>query len=125
MSIFPNPSQPDDIVPNAKELTILVGRLEKLITNYLLMAPKLQLQVRRNDIRTLLSHNLHLIDHPDFTQIWNETPLDYFLQGLYEELNLESSNIFTPITSPEGTPAFAPLSPEGWRQTLLALQKKF
>lgn len=123
--ILPPHPIPELMIPNAQELEVIAKRLQKLIMDYLQMAPKLQIQVQRSEVRKIILQSIEMIDFPDKKPLWNETPKDYFLQGLFEELNLEPGNILTEIKSPEGVSSYAPLSIPGWKESLLTLQKKF
>ena len=109
-----------------KEITRIVRRLEAIVTNHLDGA-------RRSHHPLTLDQILAVVDalRAEATGDTRPVPFSndevsfYLMDGLYEELLGEPSNIFSLAPTPDGAIRFEPLQRDFWLECLEALRRRF
>ena len=108
-----------------KEITRIVRRLEAIVTNHLEGARRSHHPLARDQF-------LAVVDalHAEATGDARPVPFSnyevsfYLMDGLYEELLGEPSNIFSATPGPDGVTRLEPLHQDFWLDCLAALRRR-
>jgi ABC-type Zn2+ transport system substrate-binding protein/surface adhesin len=116
---------PEDEAPNLSQIGSVVDKLEDVIVVYLESGAHLGLEPDADQVLHAVRQALEEA-HADenFKPAFEETPMGFYLSGLYEELVQQASNIFEQVTLEDGKARYVPLARPVWIACLQGLEAR-
>lgn len=111
--------------PTPAELIPLVRRLDEVLGEYLTPSIGMGIEVTGEDILEVVDNAIEEAIQPGHEPFFGDKDQTrkVFLEGVYEELIQQPSNIFETIRRADGKEVYVPLKPKTWQATLLMFRK--
>jgi hypothetical protein len=102
----------------------IIARLEQILTDYITMGAKMQLEIIPLDLLRVLDRVIATVEHgpqPD----WDFTnPREAFLEGLVEELLDHPNTVYEIAADEEGSTFYRALDKQTWLDSLYQLREQ-
>lgn len=100
------------------DYSAVIVLLESHIAEYLELGEKMKIEVDGEDVLDVIDRVIFKANGQEDPGPEGDTPKDFFLDGLFEELSGEPKNLFEQVVDADGNQQYAPFSHEAWTTCL-------